>query len=198
MNLRAIVITVLGIPVCTAILVGAIGMYGTLWLTGEPVSQADAIGAVVFSVLAAAVLAVALRASFRVWRHGKGAGDHFAAVAYLVPILVVAGAALGIVFIRSVLADQDRYHQDRAASECRVVLGEQASPAALAPCHPVAQQCRRDFGRLGKEALVKSLGFESAPRLPEGLRPMIADAKVETIRFCVLRRMQGQGAPQFP
>ena len=68
MLLKALLITVLGLPVCGALAFGSVAYVFEAWLSGEPLPASDHAGAIVFGFFSFLVIAIALAMNRRARR----------------------------------------------------------------------------------------------------------------------------------
>ena len=85
-----------GLPVCAAI-VSAFAIFGWRAATGgPPLEDHDFVAAAVFVGVAGVGLAVALRATWRLWRDGASDGDLAPMLARVSPLLLIVGGVGGV------------------------------------------------------------------------------------------------------
>ncbi|MCK6549577.1 hypothetical protein L6R52_27320 [Myxococcota bacterium] len=140
MNLRGVVFTSIGLPVCAGALSAVVVFLGHDVVRGVPIATGDWIGAATFGLGALAVVAVSTRAWLRT-RRGGSAGEPHAWLARLVPALIAIGLVAGVFAMRSMLAQRDAGRIEGARALCQAELREVAG-AAVDACVPIALDCR--------------------------------------------------------
>jgi len=130
--LRAYLLTIAGVTVCTGIVVFALAFTAYELLAAEPFApRSDLWETWIFGALAAVVLAIALRA----WRRGRG-DDRFALLARLVPLLMIVGTAGGMWATYGIITGAQK--DQRMLEE---MLCVQAGATDVARCAPEAHRC---------------------------------------------------------
>lgn len=140
-----------GVPVCTGIVVVALGSIGHILLSGDPLLPRSDLGIMAFwGVAGMLVVGLGLRAW---WRNRRGLTKSVLPwLTRAVPFLVAVGAVGGVLFFRSILAERERSRAESERSMCRDTLDKWArtrspDPGAVERCLPDARRCMAQAAR---------------------------------------------------
>jgi hypothetical protein len=130
--LRAYLLTIGGVTVCTGIVVFALAFTGYELVASDPFAPRSDLGATwIFGGLAAVVLAISLRA----WRRGGG-DERFRLLTRLVPVLMVIGTGGGVWATYGIITSAQSTRRMLEESLCT-----QVGATRLDACVPEARRC---------------------------------------------------------
>jgi hypothetical protein len=139
-GLRAILITLVGVPTCAAVVSGTITTVALSFVYDVPLDASESFGGAVGSFFAAIVLAIAVRAVRRAMRgQGPTGGTRYLALAAF--SLVPVGLVVGVAFVATAAGPSFADRRIDSELRCRRALGD-LDDDALDACVPIAYACR--------------------------------------------------------
>jgi hypothetical protein len=150
---RIYLVVGLGLPVCTGVIVFAIGFTGYALLAKEPFApRSDLIAPWAFTVPAGAVLFLCRRAYHRVARGDHSAPAPILFLAKLVPALILLGIGGGIFMTHRIITSAIQTREMLERSLCEDVLSYRegsrdwtpADEKSITTCLPDAHRCDRE------------------------------------------------------
>lgn len=181
---QALVMTALGTPVMSAIVIAIPVLLARLWGTSS-LDRTFWLGSAVMGVISLTTLLLIVRVSVRAWRTGEpGAG---ATLARWAPALMLVGGVAGAI-IGGRIADNalDLRHRVHARACARVV-----DAGAVAACLPVMERC--DIETRDGPGLALDRSGALAVDWPDGLE--VPDSAIGRARLlCAWRALRGAGA----